>query len=242
MSGARRIVAGVSGSPGSVHALRHAAELARQHDAVLVPLLAWVPPCGDLDERKHPCLQLRELWHDDAWQRLWAALDAAFGGLPAGIATQPVVLRGKPGKVLAGLARQPGDILVVGAGRRGRLRRLLCCTVSRYCLANADCPVLAVPPPTLARQAGHSVRGWAFRRRLNLPAGVARLPEITAGAWPGLMWGRAHPCATGQGPGRARRTAVSPVLCAHPPPRPRCGRPARSRRRKDRGSGPDRGA
>jgi Universal stress protein family len=40
MLGVHRIVAGVSGSPGSVHALRHTAELARRHDAVLIPLLA----------------------------------------------------------------------------------------------------------------------------------------------------------------------------------------------------------
>ena len=73
---------GVSGSPGSVHALRHAADLARQHDAILIPLLTWVPPGGDLDERKHPSLHLRELWKDDAWQRLWDALDRAFGGMP----------------------------------------------------------------------------------------------------------------------------------------------------------------
>jgi hypothetical protein len=51
MLGARRIFAGISGSPGSVHALRQAAGLARQHDAVLVPLLAWVPPGGNLNER-----------------------------------------------------------------------------------------------------------------------------------------------------------------------------------------------
>jgi hypothetical protein len=31
---------GVSGSPGSVHALRLAADLARHHDATLIPLLA----------------------------------------------------------------------------------------------------------------------------------------------------------------------------------------------------------
>jgi hypothetical protein len=58
------------------------------------PLLTWVPPCGDLDERKHPSLQLRELWKDDAWQRLWAALDTAFGGFPSGVRTWPLVLRG----------------------------------------------------------------------------------------------------------------------------------------------------
>jgi hypothetical protein len=40
----RLIFARVIGSPGSVHALRYAADLAR-HDAILVPLLTWVPPC-----------------------------------------------------------------------------------------------------------------------------------------------------------------------------------------------------
>ena len=141
------IIAGVSGSPGSVHALRYAADLARHHDAILVPLLTWVPPCGDLDERKHPCLQLREIWKDDAWQRLWAALDTAFGGFPPGVRTRPLAMRGKPGQVLVSAARQAGDLLVIGAGRRGPLARLAGCRVSRYCLGHAQCPVLAIPPP-----------------------------------------------------------------------------------------------
>jgi len=68
------IFAGVSGSPGSVHALRYAADLARRHDAILVPLLAWVPPGGDLADRKSPDSQLRQLWKDDAWQRLREAI------------------------------------------------------------------------------------------------------------------------------------------------------------------------
>jgi len=161
----RRIIAGVSGSPGSVHALRQAADLAHHHDAVLIPMLAWVPP----DSTRLPWPELRQVWHDDAWQRLWDTLDTAFGGLPAGISTQPVVLRGKPGQVLAGVARQDGDVLVIGAGRRGLLRRLARCRVARYCLANAHCPVLAIPPPSLAQQAGYGLRGWAFRHR-RIPA------------------------------------------------------------------------
>ena len=39
-----RIFAGVSGSPGSVHALRQAADLVRRNDAILIPLHTWVPP------------------------------------------------------------------------------------------------------------------------------------------------------------------------------------------------------
>ena len=159
MPGTCRIFAGVSGSPGSVHALRQAADLARHHDALLVPLHTWVPPEGDVHERKHPCLELRQLWEDDAWQRLWEALDTAFGGLPAGVRARPVVLRGKPGTVLTCLARQPGDLLVIGTGRRALLGRLGCCRVSRYCQAHALCPVLAFPPPALAQQAGYGFRG-----------------------------------------------------------------------------------
>jgi len=174
-----RIVAGVSGSPGSVPALRHAAGLARQHDAVLVPLHAWVPPDGDRHERRHPCAELRQLWDDDAWQRLWQALDTAFGGLPDGIRVQPAVMRGQPGTVLTGLACQPGDLLVIGAGRRGVLRRLGRGGVAAYCLANAHCPVLAIPLPLLTREAGRGLRGWAFRRRLD-PATAANLAGAKA--------------------------------------------------------------
>ena len=119
MLGVCRIFAGVSGSPGSVHALRQAAALARHHAVPLNPLLAWLPPGGSANERKDPCPEVRQLWEDQAWQRLWKALDTAFGGLPTGIATQPVVVRGKPGRALTLLARQPGDLVVIGAGRRG---------------------------------------------------------------------------------------------------------------------------
>jgi nucleotide-binding universal stress UspA family protein len=160
-----RVVAGVRRSPGSVPALRQAAGLARHHDALLTPFHTWVPPEGDVHERTHPSLELRQLWEHDAWQRLKDALAAAFGGLPAGVRTQPVVRRGQPGKVLTGAARQPGDVLVIGAGRPGGLRRLRCCGTARYCLAHACCPVLAIPPPSLAQQAGHGLRGWAVRRR-----------------------------------------------------------------------------
>ena len=37
--------------------------------------------------------------------------------------------------------------------------------VSRYCLAHAQCPVVAVPPGLLAQQAGRGLHGWPFRRR-----------------------------------------------------------------------------
>ena len=165
MPAAGLIFAGVNGSPGSVHALRYAADLARRHDAILVPLLAWVPPGGDLADRKSPDSELRQLWKDDAWQRLREAIGTAFGGFPHGVRTWPLVLRGPAGPVLVKAASATSDLLVIGTGRRTTLLRPASGRVSRYCLHHACCPVIAVPPPALARQASHGLRGWAWRHR-----------------------------------------------------------------------------
>jgi hypothetical protein len=59
MSGFCRIIAGVSGSPRNLQALRYAAVLARGQDAALIPVLAWVPPGGDLADRRRPSAYLR---------------------------------------------------------------------------------------------------------------------------------------------------------------------------------------
>ena len=47
-------------------------------------------------------------------------------------------------------------------------------TVSRYCLAHARCPVIAVPPPALARELRHGLLAWAFWRRSLTPEQVLR--------------------------------------------------------------------
>src|SRR5262249_2524814 len=147
LPGGPLVVAGVSGSPGSVHALRYAAELARARGAALVPVLAWVPPGGDLAEHKHPDPELRRLWQQDAWQRLRGALGTAFGGLPPGLRTWPLVLRGQAGPQLVSLARQPGDLLVIGAGRRTPPTRLVGCPAARPRPAPAPPPLPPPPPP-----------------------------------------------------------------------------------------------
>ena len=67
-------------------------------------------------------------------------------------------MRGNPGPVLVGAARRDGDRLVVGAGRRGTFGRLRHGKVSRYCLAHAGCPVIAVPSPALDRAAARAAR------------------------------------------------------------------------------------
>jgi hypothetical protein len=42
-------------------------------------------------------------------------------------------------------------------------------SVSRYCLAHAKCPVLAVPPSALMDEVGHGLRSWQFRRHALIP-------------------------------------------------------------------------
>lgn len=114
MSAVRRVVAGVSGSPGSLQALRFAVDVGRTTGAWVTPVLAWLPPGGDFADRRHPSAYLRQIWKEDAWQRLWRAIDMGIGGVPADIPFEPVVLRGETGAVLTGVACRSGDVLVIG--------------------------------------------------------------------------------------------------------------------------------
>jgi len=76
----RRIIVGVHGSLGSLQALRYAADEARQRNVLMLPVIAWVPPGGDLAERRHSSPYLRKIWRDAAWERLVAAFDDGLGG------------------------------------------------------------------------------------------------------------------------------------------------------------------
>jgi nucleotide-binding universal stress UspA family protein len=161
----RRIVVGVHGSLGSLQALRWAAAEARERHVPLVPVIAWVPPGGDLAERSHPSPYLRRLWQDAARARLAAAFEEALGGVPGDLAVQQRVERGDTGPVLVDVAGQPGDLLVIGTGRRHPVSRALRRSVGRYCLAHATCPVLAVPPSRLMDEMRRHLLPWSLRQR-----------------------------------------------------------------------------
>jgi nucleotide-binding universal stress UspA family protein len=174
--GVRRVITGVSGSPGSLRALRFAADVARDGGVALVPVLAWVPPGGDLADRRYPSAYLRKIWRQEAEDRLATAVGLAFGGEPADVILETAVLRGEAGQVLVAAATDPCDLLVVGTGRRSVVRRLaggLVGGVTGFCLAHASCPVVAVPPSGLA-EASRGLRGWAHRHR-SLTSEAARL-------------------------------------------------------------------
>jgi nucleotide-binding universal stress UspA family protein len=170
----RRIIVGVHGSLGSLQALRFAAEEARQRDVPLLPVIAWVPPGGDLAERRHSSPYLRKIWREAAWKRLKTAFDDGLGGMPGDLQVEPHVERGETGAVLVDIANQAEDLIIIGTGRRGHLGRLFHCSVGRYCLAHAKCPVLAVPPSALMDEMGHGLRSWQLRRHAVIPD----LPEV----------------------------------------------------------------
>ena len=178
MAAVRRIIVGVHGSLGSLQALRWAAEEARARQVPLVPVIAWVPPGGDLSERSHPSPYLRRVWRDAACQRLAAAFDAGLGGMPAGVRVLPCIERGETGPVLVDIAGQPGDLLVIGTGRRSLVGRALRKSVGRYCLAHAKCPVLAVPPSALMDELGRGFRPWRLRRRRVLVPDISELSDM----------------------------------------------------------------
>jgi hypothetical protein len=136
-----------------------------------------MPPGGDLADRRYPSPYLRRIWQDTAAQQLADAIGLALGGTPSDIVLESAVRRGEAGHVLVGAASDPRDVLVVGAGRRGPLAAMHG-RISRYCVAHAVCPVIAVPPASLAEAARGPRRGphhWPLRHREAAPEG-SRVP------------------------------------------------------------------
>ena len=172
MFGVSRLIVGTSGSPGSLQALRYGESLARAHDAVLIPVIAWELPGGDRTHRIGGSHALAKACQELACQQLRDALSAVWGEIPGDPLVQPQVERGPAGWVLVNLASRPGDILVVGAGRPGALARMAFSRVSRYCLTHARCPVMAIPPPSLASELGRGPLAGMFWRRFLTPERV----------------------------------------------------------------------
>ncbi|MEV6839446.1 universal stress protein [Streptomyces sp. NPDC051133] len=163
-----RVVVGVSGSPGSLTALGRAADEARHRGAELWPVLTWQAPEGDLAARRFPAAaSMVPEWERLARERLVGALRDVFGSTGTGLPGQALVVRGAPGPALVRTADRDDDMLLVGAGGRGRLHRVLRPSVSRYCLAHAGCPVLAVPPSPLQATLAAVHRRNALRLRLD---------------------------------------------------------------------------
>ena len=179
MASIRRVVVGVHGSPGSLQALRYAADEARRRNVPLVPVIVWLPSAS-MAGRRHavPYLQLRTTWREHAWRQLRTAFEEGLGGIPADLQVEPRIEDGDTAPVLVAIASRPGDLLIIGTGRRAGPGRLLRGSVGRYCLAYAKCPVLAVPPSALMDEVGRGFRPWPLRRRRVLVPDISELSDM----------------------------------------------------------------
>ena len=169
MSGPRRVIVGASGSPGNLCALRYAGYLARATGATLIPVHAWIPPGR---RRRRPAMP-QFLPTPRLEPDMPGSGCEKRSKLPGGSRRRPDhrpgcgARRARPG---AHRHREPsGDILVIGAGRRGTLARVFSGRVSRYCLAHGHAPIVAIPPPTLASHLRHSPLHWMFWHRPLTP-------------------------------------------------------------------------
>jgi nucleotide-binding universal stress UspA family protein len=202
--GSRRVIAGVSGSVRSLGALRTGVAEARSRGAELIAVLAWAPSGGEFAYVRAPCPLLLQLCEEAAKERIREAFDDALGGLPDDVAVQLLVVRARPGPVLVEFANKPDDLLVVGCGGRSLLGSTMRGSVTRYCVAHARCPVLAVPPPDLITD----LRPWPHRWR----------PEVLAGPRAGTATVANRPDAgtSGGSEGRAAASASSASAAAPP--------------------------
>ncbi|MEV7308752.1 universal stress protein [Streptomyces microflavus] len=161
----QRIVVGVSGSPGSLTALHRATAEARERNAELCAVLAWQLPGGGLGGRATYGAAVLRACREAAVEELRTILGSAFAVRRPGVELSGLTVRGEPGSVLVGAARSADDLLVVGVGTRGRWLPGIRPSVTRYCLAHAKCPVLAVPPnPLEAELAAMRGRTWTLPR------------------------------------------------------------------------------
>lgn len=144
-----RVVVGVSGSITGLQALRQAVHEARRRGAALCAVRVWSPPpvmyTGDwYDLWSADVDVVAQARQEQALEAVREAFAAGMGGPPPDLEWSAVVVPGPAGPALVRLADRPDDLLVLGwTAKRSK--------VVRYCLRNANCPTMAVPPPPLAR-------------------------------------------------------------------------------------------
>ena len=80
--------------------------------------------------------------------------------------------------MLVDTASQPDDLLIIGTGRRAGFGRMMRRSVSRYCLAHARCPVLAVPPSALMDEMSHPPALLAPPRTRSSPTPRTSRPQL----------------------------------------------------------------
>jgi nucleotide-binding universal stress UspA family protein len=140
-----RVVVGFAPTPAGYQALRYAVEQATDREAPLVVVRAIrvEPYQWSAEARVHTMVAVTG--------EVAAAFREAMGGVPSDTEVRVVVDPGRTDKVLAAAAKQPDDLLVLGACTRRGLPARIHATRLRRSLRAVACPVVVVPPPAMAR-------------------------------------------------------------------------------------------
>jgi nucleotide-binding universal stress UspA family protein len=143
VSGTRRIVAGVDGSPSSIEALKWALRQAELTGATVEAVIAWHfpvmmggyawPPVGVLETTDFAGLAAKVLAEavtsaigaDDRWP------------------VKEIVQEGDAARILIEQA-EGADLLVVGSRGHGGFTEALLGSVSQHCVHHARCPVVII--------------------------------------------------------------------------------------------------
>jgi nucleotide-binding universal stress UspA family protein len=143
--GVHRILVAFDGSPGAWAALERAIEIAVAQSARLT--IAAVVPEPRLYTGFGPLVlpYSPETLRREAEREMLRLLAAARDDVPANVSLTTQLLHGRPGRVLAQLARSGDyDLVVTGPRPTGRLRRLLHSGVTNTLLSRTRASVLAI--------------------------------------------------------------------------------------------------
>lgn len=140
-----RIVVGIDGSPGSLHALSWAGREARLRNATLEVVAAWTYPTLVLLVPVAPDPPQVKTLREDARDMIETALKKV-GDDVDGVDVDRREVEGDTSAALIDRAKG-ADLLVVGSRGLGGFRGLLLGSVSQQCVQHATSPVVVVPSP-----------------------------------------------------------------------------------------------
>ena len=139
-----KIVVGLDGSPGSLHALEWAYAQAALTGAELTAVHGWIYPyAGSRTSVSEPRTDMQL----DAMEELKTSLDSLEPRLSGGpVHVHAKLVEQSPAEALLAEAGD-ADLLVVGSRGRGALRSALLGSVSRTVVHHATCPVAIIRQP-----------------------------------------------------------------------------------------------
>jgi len=176
-----RVVVGISDTLAGYQALRYAVAQARERDARLVAVRAFLCTAQTL--------QWGPVLADAAREYVDQVFTEALGGRPRDVTVEVVVGADEPARALTKVADRASDLLVIGGSGARRFLGHRRTKVARRCSREAGCPVVVVPPPAMSRRSVHRLaKDVVHAADLFLaspdvrPAESNRPPETSQGA------------------------------------------------------------